>query len=285
MNARRWLIRAGVAAALAAAAAAAWFWKPLNHGIFADFRDVDLAHVLACATRSNAAYHEPATIREEFGSHVEVADFPRTQLRVVFDANPGADPQWVVIRGTANLANIYTDMEFAERTDSELGISVHSGFDEALRECLPWIVERVDPERPICLTGHSLGGAVAVLVAAVLERRRIGDVAVVTFGQPKLTDEHGAAALGHLRILRTVYDDDPVPLVPPVAIEGVQPKRYHHFGAELLLQEDGTFFYLPAHDPDRLDVGRFWEEITHLRPHTHFLDSSYIPSLKRALRQ
>lgn len=282
---RRRIILGGIPAILAVGGITSLFWKPSNHGILGDVAHVDLEHVLACATLSNSAYHEPETIRGEFGSHVEIRDFPGTEIRVVFDGNPEGDQQWVAIRGTANLANLYTDMDFIEREDHELGIRVHRGFDAAFRECLPWVMERFDPDRPLCLTGHSLGGAVAILIAAVLERRGIEDVSVVTFGQPKLTDAHGAAALDHLDVLRAVYDDDPVPLVPPVDVALSHPHRYHHFGAELLLEADGTYYYLAAHDPDRFDVSEFWENIAHLRPGTHYMHVSYLPSLEAATKQ
>ena len=233
----------------------------------------------------HAAYHEPAMIRKEFGSHVEIRDFPDTEVRVIIDSNAGGALQWVIIRGTANLANVYDDMDFVERENQELGIRVHRGFDETLQECLPWIMEHIDSKRPICVTGHSLGGAVAVLLVGVLEHRGITDVSAVTFGQPKVTDAHGGAALNHLSILRAVYDDDPVPRLPPVAVGGGDPEVYQHFGAEVILEADGTFYYRREHDPDRVDVSEFWSNIAHLRPKSHYLTVSYIPSLELARKQ
>jgi triacylglycerol lipase len=248
-----------------------------------DYGDVDIEHLLNCVTRSNSCYYEPHTIRYEFGSHVEIIDFPESGMRVVFDGQPASgDRQWVVLRGTMNLPNVYADLNFVERENHELGIRVHRGFDEALQECLPWVIDKIDRDRPVCITGHSLGGSVAVLLAAILDRRGYKDVSVVTFGQPKVTDAHGAKSLSELDVLRVVFDDDPVPLVPPFSVGDGDPDAYCHFGAEVVIKADGHFYYTEAHDPERLDVTNFWSNLTHLRPKSHLLGESYIPSLKLA---
>ena len=259
---------------------------PWHHGKADSFKDVDIEHLIACVTRANSCYYEPQTIRYEFGSHIDVADFPESGLRVFIDSKTdGTGLQWVVLRGTTNLSNAYADLDFVEREDHELQIKVHQGFDDALQECMPWIIGRIHRGRPICITGHSLGGSVAVLLAATLEKRGYKDVSAVTFGQPKVTDAHGANALNELRVLRVVYEDDPVPLVPPFTVDGIGPSLYQHFGAELLLKSDGHFYYMDAHDPERLDVTDYWSNITHIRPKTHLLGESYIPSLKLALER
>ena len=244
---------------------------------------IDLEHVLNCATRANSCYHEPHTIRIEFGSHVEVVDFPGSGMRVFVDRDPeGEGPQWVVLRGTANLPNVFADLDFMEREDHELGIRVHRGFDEALQECLPWVIEKLQRDRPTYVTGHSMGGSVAVLLAAILEHRGYPEVSAVTFGQPKVTDSHGAELLGEHDILRVVFDDDPVPLVPPASVADHHLEVYHHFGGEIILREDGHFYYTEAHDSERLSVAEFWSNLTHLHPKSHILGNSYLPALRVA---
>ena len=160
-----------------------------DHGKLDDYEEVDLEHLLQCVNRANSSYHEPHLIRDEFGAHIEVADFPGSGLRVVIDWEPAEDGlQWVVLRGTTNLSNVFADLDFIEREDHELGIHVHRGFDEAMRECLPWVHRRLDPGRPTCITGHSLGGSVGVLLAIMLEHRGFKAVSTVTFGQPRFND-------------------------------------------------------------------------------------------------
>ena len=254
---------------------------------FAGRRDaydaVDLDHLLNCVTRANSSYHEPNVIRNEFGAHVEIRDFPASGVRVFIESEPGeTTQQWIVLRGTANLANLIADLDFVEREDHELGIRVHSGFDDATRECLPWVIDRIDRSRPTCVTGHSLGGSMAIIIAAILDRRGYEEVSVVTFGQPKVTNSEGAESLKDLDILRVVFESDPVPLMPPVLIPDQHLDIYHHFGPEIVLQEDGHFFYLDDHDTDRLNVMDFWSSLTHIQPKTHILANSYMPSLRMA---
>ena len=189
-------------------------------GIMDDYKDVRITQVIDFAERSNSAYHEEKDFRHEYGPHIEHGEFPASGLRVYLDHNPTGKAQWVVLRGTANMKNIVDDLEFFGRDEHELGINVHSGFDRSLQECLPWILQRLDKTRPIWITGHSLGGAVAALLVATLDHRGFQEVSAITFGQPKFTDAHGAAKLAHLKVLRIVHDEDPIPMLPPVESGG-----------------------------------------------------------------
>ncbi len=106
-------------------------------GLKDDFKDGKLEQVIALAERSNSAYHEDKDFRHEYGPHIEYGEFPASGLRVYLDANPGGDAQWVIIRGTANMQDVFDDLEFIGRDRHELGINVHAGFDECLQDCLP----------------------------------------------------------------------------------------------------------------------------------------------------
>ncbi|MES2659086.1 MAG: lipase family protein [Verrucomicrobiota bacterium] len=253
-------------------------------GIEDDFKDVKLEEIIAFAERSNSAYHEAKIFRHEFGAHFEDGEFPISGLRVYLDADPAASEQWVVLRGTANLSNIFDDLDFAGREEHELGINVHKGFDLALQECLPWIVQRLDKTRPVRITGHSLGGSVAALLVATLDHRGYADVSAITFGQPKFTDSHGADKLARLKILRIVHDEDPVPLLPPVDVEGASLAIYHHSGPEVIIRADGHFYYQPGHLTGRIDVTRYWQDLGNVRPMSHDMVRGYLPALKSALK-
>ncbi|BDS06482.1 hypothetical protein NT6N_15220 [Oceaniferula spumae] len=279
---RRFLIRGALLVAILAGAYYLFttFW-------FSGRRDayeaVDIDHLIDCVTRANSSYYEHDTIRYKFGDHIDVSDFPSSGLRVFIDREPGeTGRQWIVLRGTVNLANVLADLNYVERDEHELGIRVHSGFNSAAQECLPWVQERIVKDRPICITGHSLGGSVAILLAAILDHRGYEDVSVVTFGQPKITDFHGAESLKTLNVLRVVFEQDPVPLMPPVVVADQHIDTYHHFGPEIILLENGHFYYLDEHDHDRLNVMDFWSELSRIHPKTHLLGNSYIPSLKKA---
>lgn len=115
----------------------------------------------------------------------------------------------------------------------------------------------------------AVAGLVAVLLAATLDHRRFKDVSAITFGQPKFTDAHGAAKLAHLKILRIVHDEDPVPMLPPLFAAGDDFASYQHFEPEVILDASGHYYYQPEHDSGRLDVAKHRAEIKTLKPMSH----------------
>lgn len=101
---------------------------------------------------------------------------------------------------------------------------VHYGFAEALRAVWPSVLAAVeelrDDEQTVWFTGHSLGGALAMLAAAWLhfEDPRLSANGVYTFGQPRTCNPALAkaydSALGG-RTFRVVNNNDVVAQVPP----------------------------------------------------------------------
>jgi triacylglycerol lipase len=249
-----------------------------------DFNDVKLEQIIAFAERSNSAYHEEKDFRHEYGLDVEHGEFPVSGLRVYVDRNPTGEAQWIILRGTANWQNIFDDLDFVGRDEHELGINVHAGFDQSLQECLPWILERIDKTRPVRVTGHSLGGSVAALLVATLDHGGFRNVSAITFGKPKFTDAHGAGKLARLNVLRIVHAEDPIPMLPPIEIEGKSFAIYHHFGPEVIVKSSGHFLYLPEHSADRLDVSQLWATLKNIRPMSHDMVKGYLPALKSAMK-
>ena len=260
----------------------AWQWSKTRPQEALDREKLDLDRVIAFAQRCNDCYHDHETFKREYGSQVEAGEFPVSGLRIYLDADPKGGAQWVILRGTANLPDVIEDLEFVGDTEHELGIHVHSGFDKSLQECLPWLIQRLDRTRPVWVTGHSLGGAVAELLIATLDHRGFKDVSGITFGQPKVTDSRGVERLAHLRLLRVVHEDDPVPMLPPVFVEMGEIGIYHHSGPELLVRPDGKLTHLLRHLEDRLDVRSYWADLRNVNPIDHDMTKGYLPALKRA---
>ncbi|WP_186776347.1 lipase family protein [Rubripirellula reticaptiva] len=124
-------------------------------------------------------------------------------------------------RGTefTSLADWKTDA-YAQ-TVSVTGVGeIHSGFNTAY-EYLRSDVERVIRENPgktIWVTGHSLGGAMAVICAMRCKQSNLGNVRIITFGQPRVGNNSTARWIDSNfsnSYQRFVNDQDLVPRLPP----------------------------------------------------------------------
>ena len=102
---------------------------------------------------------------------------------------------------------------------------VHRGFARALDCVWPTVTQLVsdyrDNGQTIWYTGHSLGGALAVLAAARSMMNGQNVWGVYTFGQPRVGDVdfvNGFEQLAGNRLFRFVNNNDIVPRVPPRAL-------------------------------------------------------------------
>ncbi|MEU9318117.1 lipase family protein [Streptomyces sp. NPDC048295] len=101
---------------------------------------------------------------------------------------------------------------------------VHHGFAEALDSVFPGVRDAVAELRTngqaVYFTGHSLGGALAMLAGArmALEHPKLAADGVYTYGQPRTCDRLLANAFNQGlrdRVFRFVNNNDIVPQLPP----------------------------------------------------------------------
>lgn len=142
----------------------------------------------------------------------------------------------VAFRGTDQFGDILFDLDF--RPLEIGGGMAHKGFQEAYKVLQKDLIRKIQsiPHKNLWITGHSLGGAMAVLCGYDLVRNQREEVTgVVTFGQPLLCKEDLANsvkdALGD-RYVRFVNNKDIITRVPP---------NYVHCG-QLIWWRNGRIF-------------------------------------------
>jgi|TARA_B100000686_G_scaffold331498_1_gene395122 hypothetical protein len=147
------------------------------------------------------------------------SDFEEANIEVIVKSYD--DGVAFAFRGTDEPWDVATDIRCWPWYVKEVGFAPR-GFALAARRMLPkvmsWCLEHdIDPKDDgLILTGHSLGGSVALLVASLACRHELYPKQVVTFGAPKS---------GRLKILEDNNIDvssyrngrDIVPMVPPLA--------------------------------------------------------------------
>jgi hypothetical protein len=121
-----------------------------------------------------------------------------------------------------------------------VGARFHRGFMTALADIWDSVFKVVqealkEKKRPLWLTGHSLGGALAVLAAWRLERQFVKVHQIVTFGGPMVGNDACVKAFDKQfkdRIYRFVNFEDLVPRLPTVSLIA---NSYAHCLTEVLV--------------------------------------------------
>jgi len=152
---------------------------------------------------------------------------------VAFEVKQESGISIIVIRGTANDANVLSDIDVRLVSDARTGILLHKGF----RDVAVNIMQIIDTstttgrntiqgkkltyplEHTVHVTGHSLGGAVAQIIGMRLHKRG-KNVQVFSYGSPKVSNQVlSGGQPTHWRVVRL---SDPIPFTPPWP--------YHHTG-------------------------------------------------------
>ncbi len=171
---------------------------------------------------------------------------PGTTTTYVLGTDDVAHRHYIGIEGTQDFRQLLTDADAVPREDNTLSIRVHPGFAAVARA----VDEDLKAKRllkagyTVGLTGHSLGGAAALLLAMRLEKAGGTVERLVTFGQPRVTDTAGVSAFNRLmqKTTRVAGCDDVVPFVPS--------RGYTH-GGNVLLLLDSPYFEAAREDLSR----------------------------------
>lgn len=172
-------------------------------------------------------YQRPGWFREATGT----AKFSATGFAAVHDDGRAI----IAFRGTQadSFRDVMTDASFILENWERPG-RVHSGFSASLSSVLGPILGWLHDTKPerLLLTGHSLGAALATLLAARLSDGGL-PIELVTFGSPRVGDEALVASLAPVAVRRYVNCTDTVALLPP-------PLIYSHARGLHYIDRDGA---------------------------------------------
>ncbi len=195
------------------------------------------------ATMAILAYEDPEAARTG-GAALGLSDFVYIEQAgtVVIVASDERNLV-VAFRGTDDTRDVLYDADFSTES-GELGTRVHRGF----RRALDAVWDDIRPiilasDKKVLVTGHSLGGALAILLTARLLALGHRVDAVVTLGQPRVGKGGFSRQMNfrmQSRIFRIINYVDPVTRVP-LALQGFRhPGRRWYFDSDGTLTEDAS---------------------------------------------
>jgi triacylglycerol lipase len=196
-----------------------------------------LENAMILADFSNLAYFEKPFVQKQ----LEIWDY--TLLAWLEDKETdtqglvaGKDDYIIIcFRGTNSVTDMVFDAWFS-KVPAFGGIGkVHKGFQKALESIWPQLKKKIDKNSKIFLTGHSLGGALAILTAHRLTLENYTLAAVYTYGAPRVGN----------REFKKTYDDllkdktflhinytDIVPTAAPEILDFFHPGKIRTFNKD-----------------------------------------------------
>ena len=222
---------------------------------------------LQYAQRATLAYEQDTTIQQQSGTGVRISISPplSSGVKAYVEVNDAARVQWIVVRGTSSLINIRADVDYNKVVDSRLQIPLHKGFADAALQVYQFAKPLLKTDYETRVTGHSYGGAAAVIVLMLLKEDGLQLGQAMTFGQPKVTNRDGVRKYRTLPLLRFINAKDPVPSLPPFEVFAVlDDGPYQHLGPEVVLEDGPKYRYFADHVAEVASVFSFWDNLKNL---------------------
>ncbi len=224
-------------------------------------RDVDMA---LDVTEVNLGWQRREDVRRRWATpdvRVEFVTIPEIRMTYMLRTNPREGSYTVVLPGTSRPRHVMIDLGMRPSYDQDLGVSFHTGFRIAALAVRADLADRLMKPYPVRVVGYSMGGAIAVILAAHLDHDGYDVSRIVTLGQPAVTNADGAARLAHLPLLRLIAGDDP--------IVWWTERNYTQFGPAIILLDGPYIVYLPPDDPDYDLAAKLLSDVDDDRMHDH----------------
>ena len=233
---------------------------------------------------SNAAYQGRNDVEKILAGSGYVitkqGELPGYYVGYFLATNHKLKKQVLVVRGTSNVENAMLDIALKLMPNKHTGVKLHQGFALTADFIYNELKSSLNKGYRISTTGHSLGGAVALILAMYMDLDGYNVGKVVTFGQPKVTNIGGSKRFAHLDVIRLVMPSDMVPLMPPMdAMDMMNVDIYWHLGTEIVLQKGNTYSQLEGVNSMLRATDFLNEVISEKNLQEHFM-AGYINSLK-----
>lgn len=170
--------------------------------------------------------------------------------------------QWLAVESPSHVMNHLVNSDLTWYPDA--GIFVMEGIKRISEGLLKTVEPYLDSKKKLCACGHGIGGAAAVIVAHSLQLKGFEVKSVVTFGQPKVTDEKGVSKLEKNlgKYLRVRLLEDDLAILPPTSLALEQncmsSHSYIHSGAELVTASSGVTSFSEAYTGDEIKSEVAW---------------------------
>lgn len=254
--------------------------------VFADDTP-DFTQLAACGRLANAVYSDRDKIDAELTRQgytlQKYANVPGYAVTWFVAVNDSTKTQVIAIRGTSNIENAFVDVALQLMDDKKTGVKLHQGFSRSAGDVYEQVLPLLHRDYHIITIGHSLGGAIANILAMYLDVDKFNVEKVVTFGQPKVTNVGGARKFAHLDVTRVVTPKDVVPLVPPLDPMSIMSMDiYWHMGKEILLLDGNEYAELEGMK-SMLRATKFVTTIPDENNLLHHMMSEYLERLEAKL--
>jgi len=241
---------------------------------------------------ADSAYHDKKGIEKVLAAQgytlTAHGQLPGYEVSYFLATNDAEKQQIISVRGTSNVENALVDVAIQLLPNKHTGIKLHQGFAQSADYIYDKVKAKLNRDYRINTTGHSLGGAAALILAMYLDADGYDVGKVITFGQPKVTNISGSRKYSHLDVTRVVMPKDMVPLVPPLdPMDLMNMEIYWHLGTELVLQEGNAYSELDGVDSMMRATDFLNEMLTEKNLQHHYMAvyiNSITPKLVNAKR-
>jgi|GEM_PF-1758059 len=212
------------------------------------------AHAMAIA--SKRVYESPEAIKKDYEAQgFEVKTFDRDGTQAFLAVKD--DVAILSFRGTEpdKIQDLATDAQICQVEGP--GGKVHEGFNKGLDAVWGDITREMEAQgvgkdKPLYITGHSLGAALGTLAAARLDEQGMTPNGLYTFGSPRVGNEEFADNFNNSELGKRTWrfrnNNDGVAVIPPHG----RLMGYSHVGTELYFDNNGSLH----NNPDEKTVCR-----------------------------